>query len=159
VTTAAPLPMDTKLEELSQAECRLLLGLTAVGRIGFIVDGRPIVLPVNYQLLSDQSGLWIFLRTRPGNIIDGASKHVAFEIDGIDHEHQQGWSVLVRGALEHFEHDLLLERFRKQFDPQTWVSEERTSWLVIKSQTVTGRRLQTEDREWALMRATLSTKG
>jgi nitroimidazol reductase NimA-like FMN-containing flavoprotein (pyridoxamine 5'-phosphate oxidase superfamily) len=148
MTTAGPSTLDTRLEELSDGECRLLLGLVAVGRIAFVVDGLPVVLPVNYRVLSDESGLWVLLRTRPGNAIDGAPENVAFEIDGIDFNNHTGWSVLVRGALHHLDHNEI-ELFSKRFDPNPWLQEERTSWLAIKPRTVTGRRLQAADSEWA----------
>ena len=146
---AATRPADTQLDELSDEECRLLLSLSAVGRIAFVVDRLPTVLPVNYRSFSDESGLWILLRTRPGHTIDRAPEQVAFEIDGIDHDHKKGWSVLVRGELHHLDHNEV-ELFNKRFDPKPWVQEERTSWLAIKPRIVTGRRLRTPDREWAL---------
>src|SRR5688572_11547674 len=110
-TTEAASP-DTQLEELDQDECRLLLSLAAVGRVAFVVDGLPIVLPVNYRLMSDESGLWILLRTRPGGTIDRCPEDVAFEIDGIDHDHQKGWSVVVRGVLHRLDNNEI-ELFRK----------------------------------------------
>ena len=109
----------TQLEELPYDECRLLLSLAAVGRIAFVVDGLPIVFPVNYRLLSDEGGLWILLRARPGGTIDGAPEEVAFEIDGIDHDHHKGWSVLVRGLLHRLDHNEI-ELFSKRFDPKPW---------------------------------------
>jgi uncharacterized protein len=148
MTTAGPMSTQGQLEELSDDECRLLLGLGAVGRIAYVVDGLPIVLPVNYRLLNDDSGLWVLLRTRPGNTIDRAPQQVAFEIDGIDHDHQQGWSVLVRGVLHHLDRNEV-ELFNKRFDPKPWAQEDRTSWLAIKPRTVTGRKLQAADPEWA----------
>lgn len=149
MTTAPVSTVETQLQELSQAECRLLLGLAVVGRIAFLVDGLPIVLPVNYRLLSDETGLWLLLRTRPGHAIDGAPEPVAFEIDGIDHDRKQGWSVLVRGVLNHLDHDDI-ELCKQRFDPAPWPQQERTSWLAIKPQAITGRRLQSAEREWAL---------
>jgi nitroimidazol reductase NimA-like FMN-containing flavoprotein (pyridoxamine 5'-phosphate oxidase superfamily) len=148
VTTASPSSVDTQLEELSEDECLVLLGLARVGRIAFVVDALPVVLPINYRLLNDESGLWILLRTRPGRAVDGAPDRVAFEIDGIDYDHQQGWSVLVRGVLHHLDHEEI-ESFSRGFDPQPWPQQERTSWLAIKTETVTGRRLNTTVREWA----------
>jgi uncharacterized protein len=146
--TAAP-SVDGHLEELAEEECRLLLRLAAVGRIGFVVDGFPVVLPVNYRMLSDELGLWIVLRTQRGNSIDGAPEHVAFEIDGIDHTHKQGWSVLVRGVLHRLDHNEV-ELFSKWFDPRPWPHEDRTSWLAIKPQSFTGRRLLAPESEWEL---------
>jgi nitroimidazol reductase NimA-like FMN-containing flavoprotein (pyridoxamine 5'-phosphate oxidase superfamily) len=153
--TAAPSsPVDTQtadlqLEELPEAECRLLLNLGTVGRIAFMAEGLPVVLPVNYRTVSDEYGLRIILRTRPGRLIDRAPKEVAFEIDGVDHERQRGWSVLVRGALHHLDANDS-EQLSDRFDPKPWPRQERTSWLAIRPQTMTGRRLQAAEHEWDL---------
>jgi uncharacterized protein len=143
-----PSPGDVQLEILSDEACRLLLGMATVGRIAFVVDGRPVVLPVNYRLLSDDSRLWLLLRTRPGHAIDNAPQDVAFEIDGIDHGHQQGWSVLVRGSLHHLADDEI-EWLSKRFDPKPWPRQGRASWLAIKGETITGRKLHAVEGEWA----------
>lgn len=140
---------DTQLEELSENECWLQLALTPIGRIAFIVDGRPVVLPVNYRLLGRESGLGLIIRTRSGNAIDRAPGHVAFEIDGIDPEHERGWSVLVSGVLRHLEPDEI-KRFSNGFDPKPWPQRQRTSWLCIAPQAVSGRRLNAAERDWAL---------
>src|SRR5437016_3606379 len=89
---------DSWLEELSRDDCLALLRSSRVGRIALVVDEFPVVLPVNYRLVETSGRTWIALRTRPGNIIERAPVHAAFEIDGIDPAHQQGWSVLVRGT-------------------------------------------------------------
>jgi len=140
---------ENQREELSDDECRGLLSLSAVGRVAFVLDGLPIVRPVNYRFLSDEAGLWILLRTRPGHTIDRAPEEVAFEIDGIDQDHQKGWSVLVSGILHRLDHNEV-ELVRRRFDPEPWPKQERTSWLAIKPRTITGRRLKAADPEWAL---------
>ena len=145
MTSAPPAPT---LEELTDDECRVLLSLSTIGRIAFIVDTTPMILPVNYRLLSDEAGTWIVLRTRHNNAIDNAPEHVAFEIDGIDYDHQQGWSVLVRGDLHHLDHNQV-ELLTKRYDPQPWLEQERTEWLGIKPQTISGRRLHTTQPDWA----------
>ena len=149
ITTEPQSLEQTTLEELSADECRRLLELTSLGRIAFITHGRPMLFPVNYRLLTGESGLWILLRTRPGNAIDEAPAHVAFEIDGIDPNHLQGWSVLVRGVLRHLDHNEI-ELFRYRFDPKPWPQQERTSWLAIKPEITTGRRLRVAEPEWEL---------
>lgn len=147
--TTVPQPAgESDLEQLTDDECRLLLSLATVGRIAFVADELPIVLPVNYRLLNQESGLWIVFRTRPGNTIDRAPELVAFEVDGVDHEHHKGWSVLVRGRLHHLDHNEI-EMLRKRFDPKPWPQFERSSWLAIKPQIVTGRRLRSVD-QWSL---------
>ena len=139
----------SQLDELSAEECHLLLSLGAVGRIAFVVDELPMVLPVNYRSVADDSGFWILLRTRPGNVIDRAPDEVAFEIDGVDHDHQQGWSVLVRGVLHHLDHNEV-ELMTKRFDPKPWPGQATTSWLAVKPRTITGRRLRSPTGEWTL---------
>jgi nitroimidazol reductase NimA-like FMN-containing flavoprotein (pyridoxamine 5'-phosphate oxidase superfamily) len=141
------LPADaTQLEELSEDDCRRLVGLAVVGRIAFMVDDLPVIFPVNYRSVRDESGLWVLFRTRPGNTIDNAPDAVAFEIEGVDHDHQQGWSVLVRGELHHLDHNEV-ELFRRRFDPEPWPQDDRSTWLAIKARIVTGRRLGQD--EWS----------
>ena len=134
------------LEELSPEKCLDLLRETSIGRIGIVVDGSPIVLPVNYRVAEPPGRTWIALRTRPGNVIDQASMNVAFEIDGLDPVHQEGWSVLVRGTLHHVDADAA--DFRDRFDPEPWLGE-RDTWLVVEPFAITGRRLHAAEREWA----------
>ena len=131
---------ETTLDNLSSDTCIDLLRMHSIGRISVIVDGFPIVLPVNYRLVEELNGPWILIRTRSGNVIDQAGVNAGFEIDMIDPSHCVGWSVLVRGQLSHVD-DATVERIREQFDPLPWLTG-RDSWLIIKPLEVTGRRLR-----------------
>jgi len=137
-TWAEELDLDTCLEHLRQH---------IVGRIGVIVDGCPVVLPVNYRLMETAGLTWVVLRTRTGNVIDTASERVAFEIDGIDVMRERGWSVLVRGTLGHV--DPRAAEFRSRFDPEPWLSDDRDSWLMIEPFSITGRELRSAEQLWA----------
>ena len=137
---------DTLLEELSPTECLELLAACPVGRIGAVVDGAPLVLPVNYRLIPDAHTPYLAIRTRPDNVIDRAGPVVAFEIDGVDAYHRVGWSVLVRGTLHHLGAPTLA---REVLDPHPWLHSDRDSWLVLEPTSITGRRLRTIDIEWA----------
>ena len=139
--------MGAWLDELSLEECLTLLRDTAVGRIAVVVDEFPIVLPINYRLVESSGRTWIAVRTRAGNVLDRASMHVAFEIDGTDAVHRRGWSVLVRGTLEHVDPEAA--DFRARFDPEPWIASERNAWLVIEPFAITGRRLNQAEPEWA----------
>jgi nitroimidazol reductase NimA-like FMN-containing flavoprotein (pyridoxamine 5'-phosphate oxidase superfamily) len=125
---------EARLEPLSHEECLELLREGVVGRIAFSVDGFPVILPVNYRLAETSRGVWIALRTRPGNIIKRAPVNVAFEIDGIDQSRRQGWSVLARGTLHAVDPEAA--DFRERFDPHPWL---------------TGRRLHGARPEWAFI--------
>ena len=138
---------DAWLEELSLDECMNYLRESTVGRVAVVEHDFPIVVPVNYRLVESPGITWVALRTRPGNILDRAPMNVAFEIDGVDPVHHQGWSVLVRGTLHHVDPDAA--DFRERFDPEPWVTDERDSWLVIKPFAITGRRLHPAETEWA----------
>ena len=141
------------LEELSYDERLDLLRAGSVGRIAVVVDEFPIVLPVNYRLV-ETSAPWIAVRTRPGNILDRASMHSAFEIDDVDPAHHAGSSVLVRGTLHHVDPEAA--DFRERFDPEPWILAEREAWLVIAPFAITGRRLHAAERAWAFhLRASL----
>jgi nitroimidazol reductase NimA-like FMN-containing flavoprotein (pyridoxamine 5'-phosphate oxidase superfamily) len=138
------------LEDVSETECLELLRSKSVGRLAFNVDGRPLVVPVNYQLVEAHGttpGAWIALRTRPGNLIDQAADDVAFEIDNVDLTHQDGWSVLVRGVLH--EIDPATDDMRERFDSHPWITAERDAWLIIEPFAITGRRLHAPEVEWA----------
>jgi nitroimidazol reductase NimA-like FMN-containing flavoprotein (pyridoxamine 5'-phosphate oxidase superfamily) len=131
---------DTMLEELGYDKCLDLLRAGDVGRLAVIVNDSPHVLPVNYRLVETVDLTWIALRTRVGNVIDRAQMQVALEIDAIDAVRRTGWSVLVRGTLHHV--DAEAAEFKARFDPDTWLTDERHSWLVIQPFSISGRRLR-----------------
>jgi hypothetical protein len=136
---------DAWLEELSQEACLALLRQETVGRIAFVVDDGPIILPVNYRLAEPESGPLIAVRTRPGNVIDQAASNVAFEIDAIDRIHHRGWSVLVRGELLHaFPESGSL---REGYEPESWLAE-RDAWLFVDPGAITGRELHGTEPLW-----------
>src|SRR5688572_21723558 len=82
----------TLLQLLPPAECWRLLGEHRLGRLGLVVDGEPVILPVNF-VVHQRS---IVFRTAGGTKLDAATDWpaVAFEIDGTEGE-RGGWSVLV----------------------------------------------------------------
>lgn len=135
------------LEHLDLETCLMHLRTELVGRIAIVIDGFPIVLPVNYRLVETLGLTWLALRTRPGNVIDQASTKVAFEIDAIDPSHERGWSVLVRGTLQPVDPEAA--GFRDRFDAEPWLTTERDAWLVIEPFSITGRELHPSEQDWA----------
>ncbi len=135
------------LETLTTEECLDCLRAYRVGRVAVIVNGYPVVLPVNYRLVEYSGGTWLALRTRPGGVIDSAPLPAALEIDGVDATNERGWSVVVRGSLQHVDPDAA--DFRDEFDPEPWLTEDRDAWLVIEPFDIAGRRLQRGDAEWS----------
>lgn len=123
------------MTELSTEECYELLASRPVGRIAFIVDGTPIILPVNHTVDGDD----ILFRTSPRTelgrrMIRG---RVAFEVDDFDEFNQSGWSVLFQGSVEYDDSDVLVPEDR----PQPWAEGVRNLVVRIRPRLVTGRRL------------------
>jgi uncharacterized protein len=135
------------LDPLSFEECIVLLKATSVGRIAFVVDEFPVALPVNYRVVEEGNQLWIVVRTEPGHLIDQAPMRVAFQIDGVDPYRHGGWSVLVRGTMEHLDPDSVPSG-REHYDPTPWL-EDLDSWLAINPLAISGRRLGTQELDWA----------
>jgi nitroimidazol reductase NimA-like FMN-containing flavoprotein (pyridoxamine 5'-phosphate oxidase superfamily) len=136
-----------RLEPLTHEECLELLRRGRVGRIAFDVDEFPVILPVNFRLVETSGRVWIALRTRPGNVIERAPLHVAFQIDEVDPARHEGWSVLARGTLHPVDPDAA--DFNERFDPHPWIEADRESWLIIDPFALTGRRLHGAQPEWA----------
>jgi uncharacterized protein len=86
---------STDLEELSETDCLELLEGHQIGRIALVVDGQPLIFPVNYGI----SHRIITFRTAHGTKLSFAPEsNVAFEIDEYDPPTGVGWSVLVQGV-------------------------------------------------------------
>ena len=139
--------IESWMEELPLEECRELLARHDVGRIAFIVDDAPLVIPVNYRVVVASERTWLAIRTKPGAALDRAGVLVAFEIDETDPIRREGWSVVVRGTLHHIFPDVAA--FRERFDPDPWVAEGRDSWLIVDPFAITGRRLHSSSPGWA----------
>ena len=126
-----------RLEPLAEDECLRLLSLHGVGRIAVVVEGQPLIFPVNYAL----AGRHIVFRTDAGTKLFGAEgKRVAFEIDGHDVEYHDGWSVLVVGIARE-EHNAAHRRALEKLPLRPWVSGAKAHWMRIAGGGITGRRL------------------
>jgi nitroimidazol reductase NimA-like FMN-containing flavoprotein (pyridoxamine 5'-phosphate oxidase superfamily) len=130
-------PPESRLEPMADAECLRLLGSHHLGRLAVVVDGRPLIFPVNYAM----SGRHVVFRSGAGTKVHAAvDRAVAFEIDGLDGLYHTGWSVLVVGtAYEERDPAHLEELARLPFT--TWVSGEKAHWLRIAGGAITGRRI------------------
>jgi nitroimidazol reductase NimA-like FMN-containing flavoprotein (pyridoxamine 5'-phosphate oxidase superfamily) len=125
------------LEELSTDECLQLLAEHGLGRLAVVVDGQPLVFPVNYAL----HGRTIVFRTDPGTKLHAADGHrVAFEIDGIDLRYHEGWSVVVVGVAREEVHPARLREL-EQLPLAPWIAGAKSHWMCIRGGTVTGRRI------------------
>lgn len=130
---------DNRIEELSAEECMQLLKLGSyVGRIGFILDGRPMILPVNY-LAEEHSLVFASLDgTKLHTLAGGAD--VVFEVDEARPLYHAGWSVLVRGRAHEVTDERDIELLRRG-PLQSWAAVRDAHWIRVGIDEVSGRRI------------------
>jgi uncharacterized protein len=127
------------LEVLSFDECRVLLGESPIGRIGFVDGGTPVILPVNFTM----DGTSIVFRSGAGSKLGSAmmERPVCFEVDSWDVVEHTGWSVLAKGMADHVLDETETERL-DGLPVQPWSRPDlRTSWVRIRVDEMTGRRI------------------
>jgi nitroimidazol reductase NimA-like FMN-containing flavoprotein (pyridoxamine 5'-phosphate oxidase superfamily) len=128
-----------RLEVLDRAGCiELLARHRFVGRLAVVVDGRPIILPVNYIFDDDSVVFCTAIGTKLDAVMGGAD--VAFEVDDSVPLHHSGWSVLVRGRAEAITDPG--EVARLGHGPlRPWAKGARANWVRISLDEISGRRI------------------
>jgi nitroimidazol reductase NimA-like FMN-containing flavoprotein (pyridoxamine 5'-phosphate oxidase superfamily) len=133
------------MEIISRDECLQLLGAQKFGRLGFVVDGQPLILPVNYALHADV----VLFRTGEGTKLEAATNaRVAFEVDEVDVDAGTGWSILLQGVAQEITDDVdyFAEVLRRAAAP-TWVPGPTDHYVRIVPHHISGRRLPSPSRE------------
>jgi uncharacterized protein len=130
---------QTKAEPISQQEClELLQYKSKLGRVGFIVDGRPMVLPVNYRAETESVTFCTPPGTKLAYLKDGAQ--VAFEVDASVSLLRSGWSVLVQGTAHEVTDPDELDKLSDS-PLQNWASPDAKHWIRISIDEISGRRI------------------
>jgi nitroimidazol reductase NimA-like FMN-containing flavoprotein (pyridoxamine 5'-phosphate oxidase superfamily) len=132
-------------EILDEAECRRLIEPGGIGRLVFGGSYDLTVLPVNYKMHDDA----ILFRTVESGTTDDdlrtgishAEFRVAFEVDQLDMQAREGWSVLVQGPAHHL--DSPEERAEAEtLGIEPWAIGEREHFIRITPVRITGRRIR-----------------
>jgi len=126
---------EGRLREIDEEECWELLEPRPVGRIAYVDEQGPIVLPVNFVLVDRTVIFRVSAYSVLGRNLPGAA--AAFQADEIDEYTRSAWSVLVRGRVEIADTDDLPKEAR----PRPWVEGPRTLFLRLVPTQVSGRRL------------------
>jgi hypothetical protein len=87
-------------------------------------------------------GSAIVFRTTPYSELGshGPRSEAAFEVDHLDYEHQQGWSVVALGRLEELGVEEL-DDLRKVWEPRPWAAGHRNFFLKLVWRELSGRRI------------------
>lgn len=119
-------------------ECLALLASRPYGRLAYLDAGAPTIVPVNHLV----DGSTVVIRSLEGGKLGAAifERAVAFELDDLDLTTRTGWSVVVRGRAEVVE-DEDAASYEKWLDSWAVQGGDRTTWVRIVADEVSGRRL------------------
>ncbi|MEU6774993.1 pyridoxamine 5'-phosphate oxidase family protein [Streptomyces sp. NPDC046759] len=131
--------LHPELRDLDPEECRTLLSTHGVGRVSVSPsDGRPAVVPVNYDVVDGA----IVFRTAPDSVAAAAAgREVAFEVDHVDDALSQGWSVLAVGPARAVTDPDAVRALTRNAHTRPWAGGERQMWVSIRPTSLTGRRI------------------
>ena len=143
-TNDAAAPTDRHgLEVIGMTQCMALLRSRPLGRLAYIEEGTPTVVPVNHLV----DGPTIVLRSMQGGKLDAAlvEAPVAFQLDDHDAARGTGWSVLVRGRAIPVDDEELTARYAAELDSWAIAGDAPVTWIRIVPDEISGRRLQRAD--------------
>ena len=125
--------------QLGAAECRDLLAGGVVGRVAMATPVGPRIVPVNYSLHGDA----IVFRTAPYSELStyGWNTELAFEVDHLDYELHQGWSVVAIGRAHVVDDPEEVQRIRQDWEPRPWAPGSRHLHVMLPWRQLTGLRL------------------
>ena len=131
--------------ELTVDECLSLLETKRIGRIGLTTEVGTQIFPLNYVLSDEQR---IVFRTLPYGVIANHAHgaDVAFEVDDLEEETENGWSVLALGRCNRIEDPTEVRMVRESEDPRPWAEGQRILYFAIDWKSLTGRQIGTTDR-------------
>ncbi|HEU5002018.1 MAG TPA: pyridoxamine 5'-phosphate oxidase family protein [Actinomycetota bacterium] len=128
-------------EELDRQDClKLLREHGFVARVGFVADGRPQIIPVNYVADPDEDV--VRFCTAAGSMLGRLANgtQVALEVDESRPLYNAGWSVVVHGAICHVDDPAEVSRLSRG-PLRSWAEPMSPVWIEIPVQDVTGRRI------------------
>ena len=130
-------------EALAVDQCWRLVRDKVVGRVGFDVGRGPRIHPINYAVVDDT----IVVRTSEDSELAlfselfSAGALIAFEVDHLNYELHQGWSVLMSGRVARIDDEEELGRLSRGWSPRPWADGDRDHFVRIAPVEITGRRL------------------
>lgn len=131
---------EVGLAVIEEDRCVELIQSTPIGRIGFWVDGGPLVLPVNFAWFQDS----VVFRTLEGQKLAAAAEGqaVCFEVDHWDAADHSGWSVVVAGRARAIDGWAEIEQL-ENIGLVPWARGEwRPFWVRVEPESITGRVLR-----------------
>ena len=139
-----------RLQQLTRDQCLdLLRSHLFLGRIGYVVDGLAIIVPVNFVV----DGESVVYSTAKGSKLSWLSNHsrVAFQADHGRPADHSGWSVLIHGTAREVTDPGELETLRTG-SLRSWAIPSADHWVRISIEHISGRRIERGVRRVATSR-------
>jgi nitroimidazol reductase NimA-like FMN-containing flavoprotein (pyridoxamine 5'-phosphate oxidase superfamily) len=130
----------SRMGVIDEARCMELVQSTPIGRVGFLSDGAPLVLPVNFAV---DEGTIVF-RSLEGQKLAAAAENqtVCFEVDQWDAKAKAGWSVVLQGTAREVT-DWAEKEQLENIGLTPWAKEQwRPLWVRITPTELSGRILR-----------------
>jgi nitroimidazol reductase NimA-like FMN-containing flavoprotein (pyridoxamine 5'-phosphate oxidase superfamily) len=123
--------------ELSYDECRTMLASREMGRVAVSTPIGPRIIPVNYTVAENA----IIFRTSPYSLLGTYARNtnLAFEVDQVDAETRQGWSVVAVGRADMVQDHEQLREIKRVWDPKPWAGGQRSMYFRMPWRELTGR--------------------
>lgn len=120
---------------LTEDECWARLAATEFGRMAYHLADEVHIAPVNYAV----DGRSIVFRTAEGSKLLGVvmNEDVAFEIDHVDDEAEEAWSVVARGRAHLLEGEDARDADHLRLRP--WVNDQKFNVVQIRVEEISGR--------------------
>lgn len=125
-----------RIDDLEADLCWRLLAQTPLGRVGFVVHGEPMVLPVNHVV----DGHSVVVRTGQTELLEAIAggATVVFEVDEGDPTSETGWSVVLKGYASEVSDAAELSDVAR-LPLHSWAAGRKDHWLRIAPWSVSGR--------------------
>lgn len=128
-------------QELTREECLALLREHGfVARVGFIAEGRPQIIPVNY--VADPEEEVVRFCTASESMLGRLANDtwVVFEVDESRALYNAGWSVIVHGRICHVDDPVEVGRLSRG-PLRSWAQPASPVWVEIPVHEISGRRI------------------
>jgi transcriptional regulator with XRE-family HTH domain len=129
-----------QLVPVDEETCWRFLTLSCVGRLAFVSERGPTVLPVNYRV-HDHA---VIFRTDTSSHfarLEGQAP-IGFEVDRFDEAFSEGWSVFASGHVRRPADDSELSAIQS-LGVEAWAGGNRNTYLMLEVDEVTGRQVAT----------------
>jgi len=130
------------LASLVAYDCWNLLEGAEIARVAWQGEGRIELLPVNYTVAD--GSLWFRTESDSALALGTAGRPVVIEVDQVDVATRTGWSVVVRGTAQTLD---VLDVPDMLVDMRVWPTGDRSLFVRVEPEEVTGRRLWISDTE------------